>query len=347
MLHGHHHKQPQHWIVATQNQSPAQRENLPLSTPFTVRMGGPYPSKTAAIGGLPDTQTDIPTDAVFIVLYVCFAATNMTIFQLNRRKGHKFVPSAATFGFCMARIVTLSLRIAWARTQHNVRLAIAASILVNAGILVVYVINLILAQRILRATHPQIGWNPILRAFCKILYVGIGVALAMVITSAVLTAYTLNLHTKQVCRDIQLAAITYLLVFTCLPAVHVALAVFLPRAQQAEHFGQGSMKSKVIIITCTGSLCMLIAGFKSGSSWMPLRPVTNPPWYDSKACFYIFNFSLEILLLCILTFSRIDKRFHIPDGSKQAGDYTRLAEETQEKKEHNSWYTPSQHSEKA
>ncbi|ETI20155.1 hypothetical protein G647_08189 [Cladophialophora carrionii CBS 160.54] len=308
-------------------------------------MGGPYPSKTAAIGGLPTVSTDVPTDAVFIFLYICFAAANMTIFQINRRKGHKFLPSAALFGFCMARIATLSLRIAWATTPHNVRLAIAASIFVNAGILIVYVINLILAQRILRATHPELGWNPILRAAYKVFYACIAGALIMVITSVVLSAYTLNPHTKQACRDVQLAAITYLLVFTCLPAIHVALAVFLPKSQHIEHFGQGSMKSKLIIVTSTALLCMLISGFKTGITWMPPRPVTNPPWYNSKACFYIFNFSLEILLLCILKFTRIDKRFFVPNGSKQAGDYTRLAEEGQEKTEHQSWYAASQGSE--
>lgn len=294
------------------------------------------------MGGLPTVSTDVPVDAVFIVLYVCFAVANMTIFQLNQRKGHKFLPSAALFGFCMARIVTLSLRISWATTPHNVRLAIAASIFVNAGILIVYVINLILAQRILRATHPEIGWNPVLRASYKLLYAGIAGALIMVITSVVLSSYTLNPHTKQACRDIQLTAITYLLVFTCLPAIHVALVIFLPRSQNPENFGQGSMKSKLIIITSTASLCMLISGFKTGISWMPLRPVTKSPWYDSKACFYIFNFSLEILLLCILTFSRIDQRFFIPNGSKKAGDYTRLAEEGHDKTEHGSSYAGSQ-----
>ncbi|KIW22221.1 uncharacterized protein PV07_12131 [Cladophialophora immunda] len=309
-------------------------------------MGGPYPSKTAGIGGIPTVTTDIPADAVFILVYVCFATTNMTIFQLNRRKNHKFIPSALLFGFCMARIVTLCLRIAWATSPHDVQLAIAAQIFVNAGILIVYIINLILAQRILRASQPRIGWNPILRAAYKFLYIGIFGALVMVITSVVLSVYTLNPHTRSTCRDIQLAAITYLLVFTCLPVVHTALAVLLPRSQDAENFGEGGMKSKLIIVTSSGCLCMLIAGFKAGITWEPPRPVTNPPWYDSKACFYVFNFTLEIILLCILTFTRIDKRFFIPNGSTKAGDYSRLSEESEQKTEHAMWYTSSQDPEK-
>ncbi|KIW86965.1 uncharacterized protein Z519_12430 [Cladophialophora bantiana CBS 173.52] len=309
-------------------------------------MGGPYPSKVAGIGGVPTVTTDIPVDSVFIILYVCFAATNMTIFQLNRRKNHKFIPSALLFGFCMARIVTLCLRIGWATAPHDVQLAIAAQIFVNAGILIVYIINLILAQRILRASLPQIGWNPILRAAYKFLYIGIGVALAMVIASVVVSSYTLDPHTKSVCRDIQLAAITYLLIFTCLPAAHTALVLLLPRSGDAENFGKGSMKSKLIIVTSSACLCMLIAGFKAGITWETPRPVTNPPWYDSKACFYVFNFTLEIILLGILTFTRIDKRFFVPNGSKKAGDYSRLSEEAQPKTEHALWYATSQDTEK-
>ncbi|OAP55552.1 hypothetical protein AYL99_10525 [Fonsecaea erecta] len=309
-------------------------------------MGGPYPSKTAGIGGVPTVTTDVPADAVFIFLYVCFAATNMTIFQLNRRKNHKFLPSGLMFGFCMARIATLCLRISWATSPHNVRLAIAAQIFVNAGILIVYIINLILAQRILRASQPRIGWNPILRAAYKFLYIGIAAALIMVITSVVLSSYTLNPHTRSACRDIQLAAITYLLVFTCLPVIHTAVAAILPTSQDAENFGQGGMKSKLVIVTCSGCLCMLIAGFKAGITWETPRPVTNPPWYDSKACFYVFNFTLEIILLALLTFSRIDKRFYIPNGSTKPGDYSRLSEGGEQKTEHAMWYAGSQETEK-
>jgi len=71
-------------------------------------MGGPYPSNTAGMGGVPTITPDIPICAVFIVIYLSFAATNMTIFQINKRRQHKFVLSGLMFGFCMARTVTNS-----------------------------------------------------------------------------------------------------------------------------------------------------------------------------------------------------------------------------------------------
>lgn len=294
---------------------------------ISQRSGGPYPSTTAGIGGLPTILPDIPICSVFIVLYASFAATNMTILQVNRRRGHKFLLSGLMFGFCMARITTLVLRIAWANRPSNIRLAIAAQIFLNAGVLLAYIINLVLAQRILRATQPRIGWNPIVRATYKALYIGIGGALIMVITSIVLSLYTLDIHTRSIYRDVQLAAITYLLVFTYLPIIHIAAAVLLPKSNDAETFGEGSMSCKLIIVTVSTCLCILIAGFKAGMTWSPVRPIRNPAWFHSKACFYVFNFLCEILILSVLTFSRIDKRFFVPNGCNQAGDYTRLREQ--------------------
>ncbi|KAH8805156.1 hypothetical protein F5884DRAFT_798549 [Xylogone sp. PMI_703] len=287
-----------------------------------ARRSGPYPSNTAGMGGVPTVTLDVPICAVFIFIYLCFAATNIKIFQDNRRRRRKFVLSGLLTGFSMSRIATLGLRIAWATRQHNVRIAIAAQILVNAGILLIYIINLILAQRILRALQPTIGWNSILRAAYKVLYVGIGGALAMVIASVVISVYTLNMHTRSTCRDIQLAALTYLLVFTCLPLIHLAAVLMLPKPRDAEQFGEGSMTGKLIIVTVSACLCLLTAGFKAGVNWTPPRLATDPAWFDSKACFYVFTFACEILILSLLTFSRIDKRFYIPDGCKRPGDYT-------------------------
>jgi hypothetical protein len=156
----------------------------------------------------------------------------------------------------------------------------------------------------------------------------IGGALIMVITAIVVSFYTLNSETKTRCRDVELAALTYLLVFTCLPNIQILTAILLPKSRQEDKFGQGSSRSQVLIVFTSGCLCVLIAGFKAGVNWSPPRPATDAPWYDSKACLFIFNFALEILILCLLTFTRIDKRFWIPNGATREGDYSRLGERT-------------------
>ncbi|KAI0173225.1 hypothetical protein GGR52DRAFT_377521 [Hypoxylon sp. FL1284] len=284
--------------------------------------GPPYAPRTAGLGGLPAVIPDVPICAVLLAIYVSFAATNMTIYQLNNRKGHKFIPSVALFGFCMARVTTLVLRIAWATRQTNIRLSIAANILVNAGILAVYILNLIFAQRILRAKQPRVGWSMAIRVLYRALYVATAGALIMVITAVTLSVYTLDPYTLQACRDVQLASSTFLLVLTTVPIFVLAAAYLLPKSSAEESFGTGSMRSKALIVFVVTCLCITNSGFRSGTAWMPPRPSNDPAWYHGKAPFYVFNFVLEILILCILVPSRIDKRFHIPNGSKQAGDYS-------------------------
>jgi hypothetical protein len=286
--------------------------------------GPPYAPRTAAVGGLPSILPDVPISAVFLVIYLGFAITNMTILQVNLRRQHKFIMSGALFGFSMSRIIAFTLRIIWATRQHNVRIAIASNVFANAGVLVIYVINLISAQRILRAKQPSVGWHPSISIVLKIFYGGIPAALVLVIYSIVQGSYTLNPHTLHAVRDIQLAAITYLLVFTTLPLWLLLVAHFLlPKSADEELFGHGSMRAKVIINVLSTCIAVLIAGFKTGTSWETPRPLSDPAWYHSKPAFYVFTFVLEILILSLLTFSRIDKRFHIPNGSKQAGDYSR------------------------
>ncbi|KAI8957181.1 hypothetical protein F5Y11DRAFT_103033 [Daldinia sp. FL1419] len=284
--------------------------------------GPPYAPTAASVGGVPSIIPDIPICAVFITIYIAFAATNMTIFQMNNRGSHKFIPSVALFGFCMARIVTLTLRIVWANRQTNVRLAMAANIFVNAGILIVYILNLIFAQRILRAKQPHIGWHPALRIAYKVFYASIVCALIMVITSVVLSMYSLDQYTVQACRDVQLTAATYLLIITTLPVFLTAVAYLLPRSPKEESFGDGKMNTKAALVLVTACLCMLNQGFKSGTAWSPRRPLDHPAWYHGKAPFYVFDFATEVLILCVLTLNRIDKRFYVPNGSSKIGHYS-------------------------
>ncbi|KAI1187566.1 hypothetical protein F5B17DRAFT_399219 [Nemania serpens] len=285
--------------------------------------GPPYASRNAGIGGIPEVIPDVPISAVFLVIYLGFAITNMTILQLNLRKNHKFIISGALFGFSMSRIVTFILRIVWATHQHNVRVAIAATVFVNAGVLIIYVVNLIFAQRILRAKQPSVGWHPSIGLVLKAFYVGIGAALILVIYSVVQGSYTLDPYKLRAVRDIQLTAITYLLVFTTLPVWLLLTAhILLPKSADEELFGHGSMRTKVIINAVATCVCITISGFKAGTTWEPPRPVSDPTWYHSKPAFYVFSFVLEIFVLSLLTFTRVDKRFHVPDGSSGPGHYS-------------------------
>lgn len=147
---------------------------------------------------------------MLLILYIAAAITNMIIFQINRRRDHKFVFSALLFGFCIARILTLCLRIGWASRPRNVSLAIAASIFVQAGVLLLFVVNLIFAQRIVRSYHPKFGWSKPLGLVFRLLYFCIVSMLVMVIVAAVYMFFTLNVSIHAQLQDITLVAGTFL-----------------------------------------------------------------------------------------------------------------------------------------
>lgn len=259
-----------------------------------------------------------------MALYLAFAAANMTILQKNQKRNHKFMISGPIFGFCMARNMTCIMRIVWAAKPDNVRIAMTAQILNNAGILIIYIVNLIFAQRILRAMQPRIGWNKIMSRVFQLCYILIGAVLVMVITATVITYYTLNPQTRLACADCLKAAITFLFFITLSPLFLLAAAFFLPsqnHRESEETFGQNTMRTKALVVLLSACLAIVIAGFKLGTTFEPPRPIADPAWYDSKAAFYCFGFLLEIFILGVFQVARVDRMFHVPDGSSGVKSY--------------------------
>jgi hypothetical protein len=213
-------------------------------------------------------------------------------------------------------------RIVWANYPHDIQIAIAAQIFVSAGVLLLFVINLIFAQRILRAAHPHFGWHKALSNIFKVLYALVVVMLAMVITATVQSFYTLNPHIKRIDRDLQLTAITYLLFITFLPIPMVVFGLIVPRKTRLEKFGSGRWRSKIAILLTSAFLLCLGAAFRNATAYKNPRPRNDPAWYHAKWCFYFFNFVIEIIVIYLYLLVRVDRRFHIPNGSKGPGDYS-------------------------
>ena len=284
----------------------------------------PYPPTTASLGGSPTVALDVPVCAVFLALFICGAISHMTILQVNLRRGHKFLISGMMFGFCMARITTLVMRIVSATRPRNLRVAIAATIFVYAGVVLLFVVNLIFAQRILRACHPTFGWHRLLHHSFTALYVLIVLTLAMLLTASVQSIYTANLNTRRIDRDIVLYGQTFYSVVSFLPIPMVIGGVVIPRKTRIEKFGQGRFRTKIRILLTTSFLLCLGACFRAGTNYAGgERPIRNPAGYQGKACFYIFNFAIEIVITLLYVVVRIDKRFWVPNHSKGPGDYLR------------------------
>ncbi|KAJ5497500.1 hypothetical protein N7463_009487 [Penicillium fimorum] len=286
-------------------------------------MGGPYTPRTASMGGRPTISLDVPICAVFLALFIAGAACHMTLFRRNMARGHKFIPSGATFGFCMSRIVANIMRIAWACHPTNVQIAIAAQVFVAAGVLLLFILNLLYAQRMFRAVYPLPGWSRVLSWAFKALYAIVVITIIMVITSVVQSSYTLNANTLRIDRDILLYGQTYFSIVSFLPLPLVFLVLLSPNRKRIEQVGSGGWVAKVFIVVLVSSLLCLGASFRAATSWMTPRPITDPAWYHSKACFYIFNFTIDILVVAIFFVGRVDQRFWVPNGSSKVRHYRR------------------------
>jgi hypothetical protein len=290
--------------------------------------GPPYlVSYGAQVGGQPTVAVDIPISASLLACFVALAAVHMTIFQINRRREHKFLFSALLFGLSMARISALTMRIVWATRPTNISIAIAANILTQAGVVILFIVNLFFAQRILRAYHPKFGWHQATRIVFRFLVACVILCIVMVIICTVQSFYTLDTNSRRIDRDVQLFAGTFMALLAFIPAPVAIFAWLVPGKERLEKFGQGRFRTKMALLIFTSLLLTLGAGFRIGTNFNP-APLTDPAWYDNKACFYTLNFGIEIIVSTLYAAARFDKRFHVPNNSKGPGDYANGAKKT-------------------
>ena len=249
--------------------------------------------------------------------------------------------SLAMFGFCMSRVGTHVLRIAWATRPTNARIAIAALIFTNIGVLVVYVVVLLLALRVFRATHPKLGWNRLLGKTFTVSYILLLCAILLVIAFTILSFYTLNPTLRSVALWIQRGGILYMLIFNIASLSLLLLSWLLPRAPDNENFGTGSIGSKLGVLGVVIFFTIFIAGFRTGTAWSAARLASDAAWYDSKAAFYVILFGFEIIIVYLFLFAQFHRRFWVPNGSNKPGDYSQIdldgSTATKSSEQHRAW----------
>lgn len=285
----------------------------------------PHLSPNALAGGIPDIHTDVPISAVFLFLFMCGAAIHMTLFQTNNKKGHKFVLSGMTFGFCMSRIITMVMRIVWATHQKNVRVAIASQIFNNAGVILLYIINLIFAGRIFRSVHPRFQSNKPFNTAIKVYIASLVGNLVIVICAVVLAFYTINPNKQKTYDEMRKYGAIYNAVFSCASLLLVTITFILPASRSPVPLGKrGNLKTQVFIVIIAGLLTSFGSIWRATTIFYP-RPGNHPGWWQDKAMFYITFFTVEILTVYIYALGRVDQRFHIPNkidrkAAKEAGN---------------------------
>lgn len=275
----------------------------------------------------------MPTSAVLLALFFAGAATHMTVFQVNRRRGHFFIFSVLVFGFCMARIMGLVMRIAWACNPTNIDLAIAAQVFTNAGVLVLFIVNVFLLVRIVRGEAPKVGWSRPVWVALRALVVSIIAMLVMVVTCSVHSMFTLNMETRQKERKVLLFAGVYMSVIAFLPMLVIPILLLLKTIAkknidlgEREDFGTpdvaGRIRTKITLLFVASVLLTIGAGFRVGVNFAT-RPAFNPAWWHHKAAFYCFSFALELPVVYMYALFRFDKLFWVPDKSSKPGDFSR------------------------
>jgi hypothetical protein len=225
-------------------------------------------------------------------------------------------------GFCISRVVTSIVRIASVCLPRNVSLGIAAQIFLAAGVLILYIINLIFAMRLVRSTHPRLGWHPAFSIIFKALFVLVGLTIIAVIAATIQSFYTLDMNTKATDRGFQLYGSTFLAIIATLPLPITVLSFTIPYSPP-DRFGMGRLRTKVIVLLISTIFLALGAWYRCGVAFQPPTPRNQPlPGYLAKPPFYIMNFVMEIQTVFMYAILRVDLRFHIPNGARGAGSYS-------------------------
>ena len=251
----------------------------------------------------------------------------MGLFRFNLSRGRKFILSGMMFGFCFTRIMANTFRIIWACYPESVKLGIVAQVFVYAGIILLFIANLFFSQRIVRAQHPHFGWSkPFSIALPVLLVIIIGSILSLIV-GVIYSFYTLNPYSLRAIRDIQIYGETLYAVIAFLPIPIVLTSVITRRLSKTkksvDKFGAGTMRAKIAIILVSAFFLCLGACWRASVLYLPTTASTNPkePWYFSKACFYLFDFTIEWCIAISWLALRIDKRFIIPNGAKGPFSY--------------------------
>jgi len=151
----------------------------------------------------------------------------------------------------------------------------------------------------------------------------------MIIVCTIQTFFTRDQHILQIDRHVSLFGATYFAVAAFVPIPLLVLRVVIP-IRSTEKFGQGKTQTKIAILLFSSALLTLGAAFRAGIAYIP-RPINNPAWYHSKACFYIFNFTIEWIVVALYAIVRVDRRFIIPNGAHGPGSYSGQVDGAKEK----------------
>jgi hypothetical protein len=283
-----------------------------MSSPFA----GVYPT-----GGIPTDGTDIPASAVLLVVYLALAVVHGYLFFVKSKK--TFIPQAMTMGFCISRVVSMSLRIAWTANVTNKNIAIASNIFLNAGVLLLYIVNMLLTHRFILTIFPNLPTRktaPYNLAF--FLYVGSSLPLLiLVVVPGVQLFLSSDLSTIHIDRDILRFAQCYLTVFVSAPVIATITSstIYFFASKKASGLRAGEVSLRAAVLFIAGSLLIWIQAVKILQIFYTATPETavSPPWFLRRPILYSGFFLPELLVVIIYAVASIRFRYQMPKREEQ------------------------------
>ncbi|KIW04339.1 uncharacterized protein PV09_04629 [Verruconis gallopava] len=293
----------------------SQRQGQTAAGILDQQVGPPYLPAVWLYGATPTIVPDVIVCSLFLLAYLAAAIIHKVVFLKNKFKGQKFVMSAMAFGFCFVRLITFSTRIAWGVLPANASLALVSNIFLNAGIPILYIINLVFVHRITRAQHPRFGWHRSLSILGRVTIALIILTLVLLIYSGIQASMTRDDTIQQKLRIIQLYGATFNTAIAVVPLLMLFIGVIIPKRVRTEKFGVGRFRVKVAVLLVSSSLLTIRTAYATTIAYFAPVPLSEPmPWYYSKAVFYPLQLVTELIVVYVFIFVRINKIFYTPDG---------------------------------
>lgn len=293
-------------------------------------MAGPYPPRTALLGGQPTPLPDIPISSIFIILFLLALILHFNFFLSHLSSpppppSDKPLPPILVSIFCILRIAALSLRIAWSVHPGNLSLGIASTIFTSAGVALLLILNTILARRVVRDYSPRGAstststsnfhanpnfnsananlnagsnfnsnakrqGNTALRV-ARVLIFCIIASLAMITSATTDSYFSLSEPNLQSAREVILFSLVFLTLLSILPGLVVTVEWLVSDDKEIKAF-----QRRVGMVVVMSVLLTVEVGFRCGVAF-DKRPVGNPGWKNSKACYYCFVFVIELAVV--------------------------------------------------
>ncbi|KAK3985341.1 hypothetical protein QBC44DRAFT_353097 [Cladorrhinum sp. PSN332] len=269
--------------------------------------GPPYPPPIIPVGLIPTPIPDIPICAVLILLFLLYIPLNLVFSSHDPRCRPIF--TALLTVFPVLRIISLALRIAWSIDHPNAKLEVATTILTMAGVVLLYILNLLSARRYVR-DYAVFGYRPIVKGVFRgiIALVAICLVMGIIVTANIYFVPRSKREVLRECRDVALVAGTLLAVLAFFPVLVVGIVLCF-KAGDVVGTEKRRYRARTELLFGTAALLSLEAGFRIGTAYAARPVASKPGWYQSKAAFYCFMYLVELAVIYWFLAARLDDRF--------------------------------------